>query len=126
MLIERRDAIEVIEQQDGPNTLFYVDPPYPTSERTSVRYRGEEARGYRFNLSDDDHRRLAEVLRGARGMVVVSGYPCDLYDQDLYVGWARVERETLADGASPRTEVLWMNAACSARQSGVLDFGGPK
>jgi DNA adenine methylase len=41
--------------------------------------------------------------------VIISGYPCDLYDQELYPDWLRDEREHFADGAARRTEVLWMN-----------------
>jgi DNA adenine methylase len=46
-------------------------------------------------------------------MVALSGYPSELYDSKLR-GWRRVEREAHADGASPRTEVLWLNPACAA------------
>ena len=48
-------------------------------------------------------------------MVVLSGYPCDLYDNALR-GWKRVERTALADGALRRTEVLWLNPACASKQ----------
>ena len=40
--------------------------------------------------------------------VYVEPYACSLYDDELYAGWRRVEREALADGALKRTEVLWM------------------
>lgn len=46
--------------------------------------------------------------------MVLSGYPCALYDEELYADWQRVERPHLADGGRPRTEVLWINAACQA------------
>ena len=51
---------------------------------------------------------LAEVLHGLRGMVIVSGYRCDLYDR-LYAGWRMHERIAHADGARRRTEVLWIS-----------------
>jgi DNA adenine methylase len=61
VVIENRDAIEVINQHDSPRTLFYIDPPYPFEARyQSARWRD----CYRFELSDVDHRRLADVLRG--------------------------------------------------------------
>ena len=53
---------------------------------------------------------LAELLRSVRGMVVVSTYPSDMYD-DLYHGWRRISRGALADGAGKREEVLLLNAA---------------
>jgi DNA adenine methylase len=46
-------------------------------------------------------------------MVVLSGYPCDLYDKELYADWVRVERQAFADGAKQRTEVVWMNEHCA-------------
>ena len=50
-------------------------------------------------------------------MVVISGYACDLYDAQLYTGWDRREIATMADGANPRTEVLWLNPAAAAKQA---------
>lgn len=109
--IENREATEVMERLDFPTTLFYVDPPYLHSTRPSSRGR----QGYRHEMKDADHERLAEVLHALRGMVVLSGYPSGLYDE-LYRGWARTERKTMADGASPRVEVLWLNPACALAQ----------
>jgi DNA adenine methylase len=64
--------------------------------------------GYAHEMSNDEHRALAEQLRGVGGMVVLSGYHGELCDE-LYEDWGRVERGALADGASPRIEVLWLN-----------------
>lgn len=108
--IENRDAVEVILRLDSPGTLFYVDPPYPIHTRTS----SVGKHGYRHELTDDDHIRPSETLHGVDGMVVLSGYACDLYDVQLYADWQRHERPTLADGARPRIEVVWLNAACVA------------
>lgn len=117
--IEDRDATKCICEHDGPDTLHYVDPPYVHSTRSMVVGR---KRGYRHELTDEDHRLLAAVLHGVRGMVVLSGYACELYDQELYADWERQEREHLADGARKRTEVLWLNPACSEalRRTGQL------
>lgn len=109
--IESRDALYLMARTDGPGTLFYVDPPYPLSTRGCARGVRQK---YAQELTDDDHRRLAGVLHDLRGMVVLSGYPCDLYDRELFAGWERHEREALADGARKRVEVVWLNPACSA------------
>lgn len=112
VVLESRPACEIIAQQDSAETLFYCDPPYPMQTRSErQRYAGK---GYRHEMTDDDHRALAQQLRAARGMVVLSGYPCALYDAELYPDWEREERPALADGAKPRTEVLWLNPAASA------------
>jgi DNA adenine methylase len=109
--IESRDALYLMARNDGPKVLFYVDPPYPHCTRGSARGVRQK---YAQELTDDDHRRLAGVLHDLEGMVVLSGYPCDLYDRELFEGWERHERRALADGARKRTEVIWLNPACSA------------
>lgn len=105
VIIEDRHALEVMQCHDGPSTLHYVDPPYPHSTRKRV----DSARGYRHEMSDDDHRAMAEVLHNLRGRVVISGYPCNLYDRELFPRWKRVERKSHADGAQERVEVLYIN-----------------
>lgn len=115
VVLENRDAIGLLPTHDGPETLIYVDPPYVASTRD----RGTD---YRHELSDAQHRSLADALHAAEGMVVVSGYPCPLYDNDLYSDWYRVERMAFADGARARVEVLWLNDAC-ARALAARDEG---
>lgn len=105
VIIENRPAAEVIAGYDAEDVLFYVDPPYVHETRG-----GNGA--YRHEMTDDQHRELAAVLHEVRGMVIVSGYPCVLYDNELYADWTRVERKSSADDHTERTEVLWMNAAC--------------
>lgn len=114
--IENRDAVSVMNQHDSVSTLHYVDPPYlPETRDAGGDYAHEMTRG--------DHALLLEHLRGLNGMVVVSGYPSDIYDNALQ-GWQRVERNALADGARARTEVLWINpAAAQARSNGPLFEG---
>jgi len=111
VVIENRDAIAVMAAHDGPETLHYVDPPYVASTR-------DAGSDYRHEMTDDDHRRLAYFLRTVEGMVVVSGYPSDLYDE-LFADWRRVDRVALADGASKRTEVLWFSP--SVPGAGLFD-----
>lgn len=103
--IERRDALWVIRRYDRPGALLYVDPPYPAATRG--KWSGAM---YAHELSDDEHRELAGVLRGIEGMAVVSSYPCELYEE-LYGawGWQRVEKRAHTDGGSERVEVLWLS-----------------
>lgn len=106
VFIENREAKEVMACHDSPQTLHYVDPPYPHSTRGYDA--GGTHRGYRFEMSDDQHRELATFLHTLKGAVVVSGYACELYDTELFPGWQRIEKHALADGARKRVEVLWM------------------
>lgn len=104
VVIENKPATEIVTILDGPDTLFYCDPPY-VNETRNPRNAGVT---YRHEMTDDDHRQLADVLRQVDGHVVLSGYGSPLYDH-LYSGWHRIERPAYADGARPRTEVLWLN-----------------
>ena len=116
--IENRLAVAVIAQHDSPETLFYVDPPYPHATRNLRR--GNAV--YAVEMDDAEHRALAEVLHAAQGMVVLSSYPSELYDE-LFKGWLNVERPHRADGGRARTEVLWLNAvACRALRGQTLMF----
>jgi len=123
VVIENRDAVKVLQQHDTPATLHYVDPPYPHSTRSHHVITKRRGKGYRHEMTDAEHRALAEVLRGLEGMVVLSGYPCDLYDRELYPDWSRVERRALADGARERTEVLWLNPAAAAASPALQSAG---
>lgn len=102
VVIENRDACEVMAAHDTPQTLHYVDPPYVFETRS------DGAADYAHEMSDADHERLLNFLRTLQGTVVLSGYPSVLYDEGL-AGWQRIERAALADNAKPRTEVLWIN-----------------
>ncbi len=103
--IECLDFRKLIPKFDDPDTLFYVDPPYPMATRSAG------GKGYVHELTDHCHRQLAWLLQGARGKVAVSGYRCDLLD-GLYAEWNRSEKATTANGqvgAVKRIEVLWKN-----------------
>jgi DNA adenine methylase len=100
VVIENRNALEVMAAHDTPQTLHYVDPPYLPETRNA-------GKDYRYEMTKEQHEELASFLEGLEGSVIVSGYPSPLYEF-LYAGWDRVEREALADGARPRIEVLWM------------------
>jgi DNA adenine methylase len=117
VVIENRDAIQVAMHHDAPDALHYFDPPYVHSTR-SEKMRGTANAGrasgkaYRYEMDDDGHRAFALAAHGLEGMVVISGYPCALYEE-LFGGWQRFERAAFADGARARTEVLWLNPACA-------------
>lgn len=115
VVIENRPAIDVLQQHDGKETLHYVDPPYPHSTRNM--HRGNAA--YAHEMSDDDHRKLAGVLRELSGYVILSGYRCELYDE-LYDDWQRIDKPALGDGAVPRVESLWLSPSIVMFQGRLL------
>lgn len=108
VVIENRTAIEVLQYHDAKTTLHYVDPPYVHSERTWLGKGSKEA--YKHEMTDADHRELATTLHGLKGMVILSGYPSDLYEE-IYGSWLCVKRTAHADGAKKRIECLWLNRA---------------
>jgi DNA adenine methylase len=101
--IENRPALELISLYDSPGTLFYCDPPYAHGSRGDTK-------AYGFEMSDCQHRALAEALAHVKGKAAVSGYRCDLYD-DLFKDWRALEAPVKHCHSikKPRQEVLWVN-----------------
>jgi DNA adenine methylase len=116
VVIEHRDYRELLPPHDGKQTLFYCDPPYVWGTRAQDSTTAA-MKGYRHEMTDDDHRAMADALRQVAGMVVLSGYPSELYEQ-LFADWPSVRRAALADGARERTEVLWFNPQAWANLGG--------
>jgi DNA adenine methylase len=101
--IENAPALEVIKRYDSEETLFYCDPPYPHGSRG-------DSNAYANEMTDEQHRALANVLRNVKGKVALSSYNSPLMDE-LYGDWQRVEsKEKLIHSVkTTRTEVLWIN-----------------
>lgn len=108
VVILNRPALEVIQQQDGENTLFMLDPPYLAETRT-VRD------AYAYEMSTADHIELLELLADIEGRFVLCGYPSDLYAEYADAcNWRQVTKQIdnkAASGPQKRvmTECLWMN-----------------
>lgn len=118
--LECQPALDVVAKYGTePDVLLYVDPPYLGSTRANDNAYRHEMR------SEADHRELAEALHAAQAAVVISGYPSDLYDRELYPGW---DRHTFrsgtgqGDGLGNRTEVIWSNRPLGTQLT--LDFEG--
>lgn len=118
VVVENRDAFDVMSQHDTAATLFYVDPPYPHSTRNTTNH------CYKHEMSDAQHRELADMLANLRGMVVLSGYRCELYDS-LFAAWPRVDRMAFADGAVPRVESLWFSPNVTHTQMRLQEEASP-
>jgi DNA adenine methylase len=104
-------ALDLIRAYDGPDTLFYCDPPYDPTARTARTV-------YRYEMTVGDHREMLGVLLACRGMVILSGYRTPLYDE-LVGAWERIDYEMpnhAGQGKQKqrRIESLWLNPAASA------------
>ena len=106
VVILNQPALDVIRKQDGPDTLFYLDPPYLHETRKSKD-------DYAYEMSEDDHLELLDFINSVDGKVIISGYRSALYDSELRE-WNRKEFDlpnNAAGGKSKRrmTECVWMN-----------------
>lgn len=104
--IENILALDLIQRQDAPGTLFYCDPPYLHETRQATDT-------YEFEMTEADHRALLDVLLHCKGKVMLSGYPSSLYDTAL-VKWSRHQFDLPNHAAGGREkareiEVVWCN-----------------
>ena len=108
VIIENTTFQDLIPRFDYPHPLIYCDPPYVHETRS-------ENNTYVHEMTNSVHEELADLLHSFQGMVVLSGFHCDLYD-NLYADWTTDTFITYATGAPSgkgkkprRTEVLWLN-----------------
>lgn len=127
VVIESRDASDVIAAYDTPDAVIYLDPPYLASTRRGLDR--QRPKDYAHDTSsEDDHRRYATAAHACVGTVLVSGYASPLYD-DLYGDWHRVTREVTVSSAarsgrstSGALEVVWMNRVPPLRTDALFDL----
>ncbi len=98
--IECQPAIQLIERYRYPEVLIYADPPYVLQTRNKRQYKHE--------MADLDHIQLLETLDNHPGLVILSGYACQIYDERLK-NWTKHTARALAEGGRERQEVLWLN-----------------
>lgn len=110
--IENLDFRRIFEIYDGPDTLFYVDPPYVGYERE-----------YHGNFSEQDHHDLAIILNSIKGKAMLSYYEHPLINE-LYKKWNRKEISTLqwcvnrveGEKRNAVTELILMNYQLQVEQ----------
>jgi DNA adenine methylase len=101
--LNNNDWYVVMRKYDRPHTLFYVDPPYLQSVMRGKR----SLYGFDFG-SEKDHRELSKFLHGVQGLVILSGYPSQLYDE-LYAGWNTISLIDRDTHNQTTTETLWLS-----------------
>lgn len=112
--IECCDAARLVDRLATADALIYADPPYLAQTRRGRR--PERPADYLHDMgTEDEHRRLAEVLHRTPATVILSGYPSPLYDE-LYSDWWRQDLPVMVHSSNvvtaargQRTEVLWSN-----------------
>ncbi len=116
VVIENRDAINLLDQYDSPDTLFFLDPPYYPDTRNihHERSRGTYAGG---EMDAVQHLELLAMCRQLKGFVALCGYAHDDYDDALLsAGWETLSfhRKALSSlhrdtDQSQREERVWIN-----------------
>lgn len=106
VVIEHRNALEVLPVHDRRDALHFVDPPYVQEARKS-RHR------YTHDFGDVSHRELSKVLHRLKGAVILSGYPSPLYNK-LYRTWRCEKRAHRSVMGGERMECIWLNARAAS------------
>lgn len=100
-----RPAMELIDEYDGPNTSFYLDPPYYPMTRTSPKI-------YEHEMTSFEHLLLLRRIKRCEGNVVLSGYDNLVYNKELQ-GWEKYKfpmknHSSQMKVKSDRVEVCWV------------------
>jgi DNA adenine methylase len=116
--IENAPALEVIRRYDSAETLFYCDPPYVHESRG-------DKNAYAFEMTNQDHIQMVELLKSIEGKVALSGYHNSIYDE-LLSSWYCTEgpSQMVHSVKQERTEVLWTNY--DPREVVLLSSENPK
>jgi DNA adenine methylase len=99
--IENKNALELIQKYDRKNVLMYLDPPYVHETRKQKKI-------YTYEMSDDDHRQLLELIANVNANVIISGYDNELYNKHLE-NWNKSLSISIDEAGKKRTECLWFN-----------------
>lgn len=105
VLVENRDAVQCMLDHDTPSTLHFVDPPYVHDTRVIT------SKYYRHEMDNDAHLNLLDTVNKLDGMVILSGYNTDMYN-DILTGWQKQEKQSSAagrKGSVKRLECLWLS-----------------
>ena len=84
--IERDDAFNLIKRLDRSGVLFYCDPPYIHRTRNGHRD------CYVYEMTDEQHIKLAKQLNSCRAKVAISYYDCELLNELYPPGNGKWER----------------------------------
>jgi len=107
VFVFNRPALDVIREQDGPGTCFYLDPPYLHEMRNTTTEYGEH------EMSEADHHELVGGLWKLKAKVMLSGYQSRLYDDHLS-SWNRHDFSLPNNAGGGKTkrrmvESVWCN-----------------
>ncbi len=104
-----RDAVNVIELMDSPDTFHFVDPPYINTDC-----------GHYEGYTEDDFKRLLNTLKNIEGKFLLTTFPTDILKQySLDNGWLTIENhmhKSAGGEGAIKTEVFTLNYNPQAQQ----------
>ena len=80
--------------------MIYIDPPYLSDLRKQDMYK--------FEMNDEQHKELLNIIKDSKSMVILSGYDNELYNKELD-GWFTDTITAQAQFGKARQEKIWMN-----------------
>jgi len=107
VVVENRDAIQLIKKlPDEDHMFYYLDPPYHQSTRTGARYKED--------LDNNEQKILIDaILNIKNAKILLSGYSCAEYNRLCKNGWQRINFDfrSLTGNRESKTvtESLWLN-----------------
>ncbi|HOS16481.1 MAG TPA: DNA adenine methylase [Bacteroidales bacterium] len=104
VIIEKRDAIELMKKYDDPSVFVYADPPYHPSTRGNTRYEND--------YTIEDHVKFINCVLELKSKVLISGYN-NLEYGPLGKKFSRIDFDvkttTGTHKKKTKTESLWKN-----------------
>lgn len=106
VIVQNRNAFDLIQKWDKQDTFQYLDPPYALETRSSG--------GYKHDMTDADQDNLLNILLNIKNSkILLSGYKCERYEILESSGWKRIDmtiktQNTNRAGKS-KIESLWFN-----------------
>jgi DNA adenine methylase len=99
--IENLSWEQIFKDYDGPDVVFYCDPPYMNT------------RDYKHNMTVGEHIKMCDAIFDLKGFVALSGYENPIYNKYPWDGKHYFEItnrvfDTKADRSTSRTECLWI------------------
>lgn len=117
--ISCQDALKCITQFDSPQTFFYCDPPYPSTDQ-----------GHYKGYTQENFNDLVTILSACKGSAIVSCYnQDDKFDPYIWtkvefsahcsvrgrVGYDRSKKKDESDQDRKRTEVIYIKQSSQPR-----------
>jgi DNA adenine methylase len=109
--ISCEDALKCIDRWDSPETLFYCDPPYPSTDQ-----------GHYEGYTQTDFETLLNKLSTIKGSFVLSCYPNDAVPKE----WKKVEFNTIMSASKDksipkeRIDCIWIKESTETPRPKIL------